>query len=233
MGLVLIKRGIALAQKERMDKVTNVLIELYRSGDWTSCWRSIHSKSNRDSPPSSTYTRETRSSQKRVGRPQKVNKRGAGRPRKLPIGKKRGRPRKISVTVLQQQRIERMEFMTPPPFVPKPRGRRRKTEVGDMVMAHGVCHTLTLSSNIKVKNPDGSTTNMWKQESGRCVCCYASPPPLTDAQRAANPKITQKTCRRTRLACDKCRVHLCRDCFHNEWYKHVKGRVKPIGITYE
>ena len=130
----------------------------------------------------------------------------------------------VGPCVLEQTRIERFAFCSLPPFVPKQAGRRPTFQSGPTISVRGVMHTLTHSRNVM---KSGTSERMWKNEDGRCVCCYAATPSLTASEREANPNRRKKV-RKTRYACDKCLVLLCTDCFHNDWSLHKK---KPCPIA--
>ena len=225
LGNVLIEQGMLHVQKERMDKAANVLIANYRSGVWKSCWCAI--RKGKTSTVNVDVRGDRRSKRRsgtgRVGRPAKKKTR-RGRPRGSTSGGSRGpgRPRKLSV--LEQTRIERFAFCSLPPFVPKQAGRRPTFQSGPTISVRGVMHTLTHSHNVM---KPGTSERMWKNEDGRCVCCYAATPSLTASEREANPNRRKKV-RKTRYACDKCLVLLCTDCFHNDWSLHKK---KPCPIA--
>ena len=237
MGLVLIKRGISIANKQYRDRAANMLRRFWRSGIWASTWGKIRRK-RRAQPstttlPNSDPNFRSRSGNKR-SRPRKKT-RGPGRPRGA-SSKRVSTPRSavgrpVGATPLQKARIESLAFCSPAPFVPKRCGRRMRTVGADVndVVVRGVKHTLT--HMCAVMDPE-TGERMWKSNSGRCVCCYGSTPPLTRAQRVANPnrrkKVTQSS-----FVCDKCLVCLCRDCFHREWPKHSKKiNILPVSSVY-
>ena len=210
-----------MVQQERMTKASKVISTLYRSKAWRSTWTSIrqNKRKTRTANPTVTSERRLRSS-RHAGRPHKVKRRGGRPPSK--VLSKRGRPRKNSVAAIEKSKIESFGFVSPPAFVPKPAGRTPKVTAGTMMLVHGVRHTLTHSRNILCVNSNGSSQRLWKQDDGRCVCCYSSTDPLTRRNKA----------KRTVYACDKCRVYLCRYCFHNVWSKHIKKCISQVGIVH-
>ena len=196
-----------------MDKAANALIGIYRSGVWKSCWNVIRlgKTTTVNNDVGGVRSSKRRGGAGRVGRPAKKKTR-RGRPRGSTSGRGRGRGRPRKMSLLEKSRIERFEFCSLPPFVPKTAGRRAVFQSGPTISIRGVMHTLTHSHNIM---KPGTSERMWKSEDGRCVCCYAATPSLTATERAANPNRRKKD-RKTRFSCDKCLVLLCTDCFHND-----------------
>ena len=107
-----------------------------------------------------------------------------------------------------------MDFCNSVSFVPKKRGRRAQAVAAgaNVVLVRGVKHTLT---HMSVITDPKTGERLWKSDQGRCVCCYATTPSLTRAQRSGN-RNRRRSGRGSSFVCDKCLVCLCGDCFRSE-----------------
>ena len=96
-----------------------------------------------------------------------------------------------------RERLNNWEFQSPPPFVPRKPGRKRKATEGMSVFVGNVKHTLV----------HALTLNIWKKAQGRCVCCYARAPPVPKGKHSSK-KFMSNGMRipQTNFACDICQV---------------------------
>ena len=119
--------------------------------------------------------------------------------------------------------LDTYAFQSPPPFVPKSVGRKRKSPSDNSVFVKGVTHTLVHSS----------TLNKWKAASDDCVCCYTLAPPPPSGRGMKKFMSDGSHIHKTSFVCDVCEKCLCRDCHHNVWSPNIKGDVStPVGIVF-
>lgn len=239
LSSTLIKRGTEMCNVRRRTKAVRVFSVFFRSGEWKSKWRDFHANhcscctrtpAVADATAATPTPAVSKTSRARRGRPKgkKVKRRSGGGHNKRkgsPLPKPQTK-RELRRRQLQRERLETYDFQSPPPFVPRVVGRKRKAPVGDSVFANGRTHTLVHSS----------TLNKWSKVSDLCVCCYARapPPPQSGAGRGVRKKFMSDGSRipATSFACDACGKRLCKYCHHHVWGPHLKGGSIPHGIVY-
>ena len=177
----LMSRGLRMCNEERREKAGTTLCAFYHNickVKWSS----------RQSQVATTTHRRGR------GRPAKQRGRGRGRPSKQSSSVRRGKkhnkkpfskkPFSKKQLELMRERLKNWEFQSPPPFVPRKVGRKRKAAEGMSVFVDSVKHTLV----------HASTLGIWAQKQGRCVCCYARAPPLPPNSSLRYKKIYVQRC---------------------------------------
>lgn len=209
----------------RRNKASAVLNELWRSGQWTEVWRRIKRRSAAPTAaPTACPVVTVTPVVKNRGRPSKKTKRRSGGGRNKLSTPKAGTPPTAKARKERrrmQDRLNTFQFQSPPPFMPKKPGRKRKSPEGNCVFVKGARHCLV----------HASTLNKWKFAQGFCSCCYARAPPVKRPSRKRfmkdGTRIPQPS-----FACDVCEVRLCNDCFFNEYPPHINKGPKPRSIIY-
>ena len=212
LGLTLIERGVQMCNVRRRNKAAAVLHHLWRSGEWTCVWRRYKRRSSVPSPaptgcPIATVTPTVR----KRGRPSKKTKRRSGGGQNKLSTPSASRPPTAKARKARQRRQDRLnsfQFQSPPPFMPKKSGRKRKSPDGNCVFVKGSRHCLVHCS----------TLNKWKTVQGFCVCCYSRAPPVKNSRYRSKKFMSDGTrIPSSNFACDVCEVRLCDDCFYNEY----------------
>jgi hypothetical protein len=228
LGLTLIQHGIQMCNVRRRNRAAKVLHKWWRSGKWTDAWKIVRGKRRSSDPtptpcPDAVTPGPTTATMRSRGRPKKV-KRGGGR-------KKLSTPKAARPTTAKarrersrmQDRLNTFQFQSPPPFMPKKPGRKRKPADGNCVFVKGKAHALV----------HASTLRKWKNPQGFCVCCYARAPPVTNSRSRCKKFMADGTrIPSPSFACDVCEVRLCDDCHYNEYPPHTNSGAKPRSIIY-
>ena len=218
-----------MVNAQRRNKAVKTLHTCVRRGVWKKVWRAVrvHRHPTRDPTAATTTTTTTTTAPvvKSRGRSAKV-KRGSGgghnksmTPKANPIKARSRREQRLA-----KERLATFGFQSPPPFVPRKVGRKRKVSDGSTVFVGQKRHTLV----------NALTLNIWKGVQGRCSCCYARAPPAPSNAKSRRKRYMGdgKPIPRTNFVCDVCEVRLCEYCHFNEYPPHINKGSKPRSIIY-
>ena len=119
-----------------------------------------------------------------------------------------------------QQRLQTFSFANKvPSFVPKRRGRKKKTsKTADGLQVGGVTHRYVRTKDLQSRRGRRVALR------SHCTHCYANAPtPLTGGRKTKTSlgvRIPSTT-----YACDVCRILLCKSCFWNGYDHRSRGKV--------